>query len=240
MSLADQNVVWKDHRVIAGMNLQMARRRTALDAGAGHLGWRVGLGGPASLDMMETSGPLVGFLTDSTLIDSGATVSISNWTKAVIEFEIAAYLGSDLTAGCTAQEARAAISAIGPAIELADIDALIEAPGLTELLERDLFHRAVVLESPDRTRAGLVISGLTAQIYADGNQTGSVVQLEALTGPYPGVIATVANTLAEFGETLRAGDVVITGSVISPMPMNPEVEYTFQLEPFDAISIFIA
>jgi 2-keto-4-pentenoate hydratase len=53
-------------------------------------------------------------------------------------------------------------------------------------------------------------------------------------------VATVANTLASIGKTLRAGDVIITGSVTPPISVGEGSDFTFHLEPFAPISVEIS
>ncbi len=54
----------------------------------------------------------------------GLKVSLSGWQKPAAEAEIAAHIGRDLLAQANRDDVRAAVAAIGPAIELADIDKL--------------------------------------------------------------------------------------------------------------------
>lgn len=228
---------WEDARVIAGLTRQLALRKQMLDGGARPVGWKVGFGAPAALELMQITAPLPGFLTDFTVCESGATVDASGWGKPLIEFEVAVYLGSDLGPGATDDEARAAISAVGAAIELADVDLPIGPDQVEEIVAGDIFHTGVVFGEPDRGRAGLDISGLNARILIDGIERATTSDLQAITGSYPRIVADVANTLAAMGETLRAGDVIITGSVIPPVPLGEGTDYVFALEPLAPISV---
>lgn len=230
---------WEDPRVQAGLPRAMATRRRMTEAGANPLGWKVGFGAPAALELMQISAPLLGFLTDATLLESGAQVDGSTWTRGIVEFEVAVYLGTELGSGASDEEARAAISAVGPAIELADIDLPISADQVAEIVAGDIFHTGVILGEPDTGRAGLDILGLSARILVDNEQASATRELEAITGSYSGIVATVAETLAANDERLRAGDVIITGSVIPPIPVTSGTEYTFALDPFDPISVRI-
>jgi len=72
----------------------------------------------------------------------------------------------------------------------------------------NIFHRGVVLGDPDHDRSGLDTRGLRARAIIDGAEHASTADLEALTGRYEDVVATVASTLASSGETLRAGFVI--------------------------------
>jgi 2-keto-4-pentenoate hydratase len=228
---------WEDTRVAAGLRRQLTTRRRVLAEGAAGIGWKVGFGAPASLDLMDITAPLVGFLTDATVSPSGARIDTSGWIRGVVEFELAVYLGADLGPGASLDEAGAAISAVGPAIELANIDLPIEASGVEDIVAGNIFHEGVVFGAPDEGRAGLDITGLVARILVDGEQRATTTDLQAITGAYPLIVATVANTLAANGMTLRAGDLIITGSVVPPIPVTDGTEFTFVLEPFAPISV---
>ncbi len=232
---------WEDPRVVAGMTRQLAGRRDDLDRGASRLGWKVAFGAPASLVLMEISAPLVGYLTDATLVESGATIATGDWTAGVIEFEVAVWMGSDLGPDAAPDEARAAVSAVGAAIELADVDlAPIDAGAVEEILAGDIFHAGLVLGAPDASRSGLDTTGLLARISVDGGPLATVADLTALTGDHGRILTAVADTLAANGEQLRSGDVVITGSVVPPVPLVRGRLYEFALEPLAPISVWMA
>lgn len=231
---------WEDPRVGAGLERQLARRRGLLDVGAKPIGWKVGFGAPASLELMQITGPLLGFLTDATVLPSGAEVEVAGWERGIVEFEVAVYLGRELGAEASEGEAAAAIEAVGPAIELANIDLPLEAERVPDILAGDIFHEAVIFGKPDPARAGLDISGLWARVLIDGEERAATGELQAITGRYPWIVATVANTLAAHGERLVEGDVIITGSVVPPIPVGEGSEFTFVLEPFPPLSVVVA
>src|ERR1700760_1730463 len=125
------------------MRAQLEERRARLAGGDAPLGWKVGFGAPAALERYALSGPLVGFLLRSALVQSGDTVSLRGWAKPVAEPEIAVYLGADIPAGASATDAAAAVAALGPAIELADVDA--PPNEVDSILMRNIYQRRVVL-----------------------------------------------------------------------------------------------
>ncbi len=228
---------WEDPRVEAGLGRQLAVRSRLLDGGAGHVGWKVGFGAPSALELMQITAPLLGYLTDATVLDSGTHVHTTGWERGIVEFEVAVYLGEDLGAVTSADDAKAAVSAVGPAIELANVDLPVEASSVTEIVAGNIFHKGVVFGEPDVERARLDVTGLVARVLIDGRERFTTTDLQAITGPYPWIVMTVANTLEANGELLRAGDVIITGSVIPPVPVTEGKEFTFALDPFDGISI---
>ena len=231
---------WDDIRVRAGLARQLATRKRMLDEGATGVGWKVGFGAPSALELMRITAPLLGFVTDATILESGVWVDTAGWDRGVVEFEVAVYLGSDLGPGASDDEARAAISAVGSAIELANIDLPLEAASVEEIVAGDIFHRGVIFGKPDEGRAGLDITGLVARVLIDGEERATTSDLQAITGAYPRIVTTVADTLAANGERLRAGDAIITGSVIPPIRATEGIEFTFILDPFRPISVRVS
>jgi 2-oxo-3-hexenedioate decarboxylase len=228
---------WGDPRVRAGLARQFAARREALDAGALGIGWKVGFGAPASLDLMQISAPLMGYLTDETVLPSGTRVDTSGWSRGVVEFELYVVLGRDLGAVSSGEEAAGAVSAVGAAIELADVDLPVEASGVEDILASNIFHKGVVVGHADPARAGLDITGLVAHVLIDDEEYAVTGDLQAITGSYQGIVGTVADTLAANDELLREGDMIITGSVIPPVPVGTGTEFTFVLDPLEPISV---
>ncbi len=228
--------VWDAPLIKKGMTAQLAKRRARIAAGEKPLGWKVGLGAPATMERLKLSAPIVGFLMQRALLLSGSTVSLSGYTKPVAEPEICVRMARDLPSGASAAEAAAAVKDIFPAIELADLDPVPTIDNLDAVLEGDIFQRHVVLCG--NTRASAATSGLTSRVFRRGKEANVTADPEALTGKLPDIVAHVASTLAAFGEKLAAGDVIITGSITPPLTIEPdETELVHALEPIGEVSI---
>src|SRR5258708_18931937 len=83
----DAMKLWGDARVVRGMRAQLEMRRARLAAGDAPLGWKVGFAAPEMLKRLDIAGPLVGFLTRNALVQSGASIPLTGWTKPVAEPE---------------------------------------------------------------------------------------------------------------------------------------------------------
>jgi 2-keto-4-pentenoate hydratase len=178
---------------------------------------------------------VVGYLTDASVVASGGEVAIGDWTRPVAEPELAVHLDRDLPGDGDAAGVRAAIAAVAPAIELADVD--LPPDDLEVVLAGNVFHRAVVLGEPDPARRGGDVTGLEATVRIDGIEVARVIELEDLTGTVVAVVAHLSRLLADQGETMRAGDVVICGSVVPPLPLKPGSIVEFELTPMLPISV---
>ena len=195
----------------------LARHRQELAAGAVPLGWKVGFGAPAAMKRLGLDRPLVGALTAGRRLPPGASVSLEGWTRGVIEAEIAAYVGRDLGADATAEEAFAAVDGWSLAVELADVD--VPPDDIEEILAGNIYHRHVLLGdlAPDE----LDPTTVSVTVLRDGVAVAATDRPRELVGELGWVLATTASTLAAGGAALRAGDVVITGSVVPPIDLVP-------------------
>jgi 2-keto-4-pentenoate hydratase len=219
-----------------GMTAQLAKRRERMAAGEKPLGWKVGLGAPASMQKLGLAAPVVGYLMQRALLLSGSTASFAGYTRPVAEPEICVRMARDLAGGATAEAAAAAVKEILPAIEIADLDPVPTPDNIDAVLAGDIYQRHVVLCG--NTRAGASVAGLTSRVIRRGTEAARSTDPEALTGKLADIVAHVANTLAAFGEKLSAGDVIITGSIVPPPIIEPdETELTHALDPIGEVSV---
>jgi 2-keto-4-pentenoate hydratase len=222
-----------DPRIAEGMREQLALRRSRIRAGERPLGWKVGFGSPAAFEKLAIDRPLVGFLTDAGLLADGAEVPVGDWVAPALEAEIAVRVGADVPGDASRDAVRDAIAAAAAAIELADVHPPPEDVGA--ILAGNVFHRHVVLGSFDT--AGRDADGVSCRVLRDGIEIASTDDPAALTGEIAEVVRLTAGLLAACGETLRAGDVVITGAVVSPVPVAPGERYRVELEPLGALEL---
>jgi 2-keto-4-pentenoate hydratase len=227
---------WDDPRIARGMEKQLSQRRARIAAGEKPLGWKVGLGAPPAMERLKIKAPLVGFMMQKSLLENGSTVALAGWHKPVAEPEIAVTMGQDLPGGASREAAIAAIKGISPAIELADLN---PPPDDVEVaLAGNIFHRNVILGPCDTARAGAKLDGLTGHVFRRGALAAKQDNVEALIGEMIGIVIHVAGTLAANGERLRAGDVIITGSIVPPPIIEPdETEFAYALEPVGGLSV---
>ena len=220
------------------MEKQLELRRARLEAGQRSIGWKVGFGAPAAMEKLGISSPLIGFLTDKALLPPGTKVSIEGWVKPAIEPEIAIYIGEALDPQADRETLRAGIEAIGPAIELADLDpppVEVEA-----ILSGNIFNRHVILGKADPSRAGCILDGLTARVYRDEEELATITDLLALTGDLIEIVRHVVGTLASVGAGLRPGEVIIAGSIVPPIWAESSLDFRYELDPVDSISIYLS
>ncbi|MEJ2290948.1 MAG: fumarylacetoacetate hydrolase family protein [Deinococcales bacterium] len=228
----------QDPRIVAGMTRQLEVRRQRLATGEASLGWKLGFGTPAAMERLGIEAPLVGFLVDGATVEPGSTVSVAGWTNPVVEPEIAVIMGRDLPHAAHRDAVREAIAAVAPAIELADLS--FPPEDVEAILASDVYQRHVVLGRPDETRGGGRLDGLVATVDRDGARIATTDDPLAATGDLIDNVMHVANLLASLGEVLRAGEIILTGSIIPPIRADRSTEVRYVLDPIDTISVRLA
>jgi 2-keto-4-pentenoate hydratase len=224
-----------DARIERGTAAMLELRRARLAEGDRPLGWKVGFGSPAAFELLGTDRPLVGFLTDRGLVEDGATVPVRDWTQPMLEPEIAVHLGRDVDGAATHDDVRGAIRGLSAAIELADIDTPPADP--EPIIAGNIFHRHVLLGPVDERRT--TADGVRGRLVRDGEEIATTDAPEAATGELAEVVRLTAELLAAAGERLRAGDVVITGSIVPPVKVAPGERITAEIEPLGSLTVAI-
>jgi 2-keto-4-pentenoate hydratase len=225
-----------DPRIAKGMRAQMELLKRQLDGGAKQIGWKVGLGAPAMQTKCGLTAPIVGFLLDRAELASGATISLAGWQKPAAEAEIAAYIGRDLPAGAGREEVRRAVAALGPAIELADVDGPMD--DVQAVLAGGIFQRHVILGPRDAMRSGARLDGLKGRVSQSGRDVPVPADLETNIGEVVNIVRHVADIAAAVGGGLRAGQFIICGSLTVPMLLEPsESGIDFELAPIGGVSV---
>jgi 2-keto-4-pentenoate hydratase len=201
------------------MEAQLALRRERLAAGDAPLGWKIGFGTPEAFEKLGTSAPLVGFLLHSALVPSGTTYSIDGFGRPALEPEVAVRVGEG-----------GVPVALGPAFEIADVEPTSD---VERILAGDIFQRGVVV-GPMPGRVSL--EAASALVSVNGEEV-SVADPEELPGAILDLLAHVSGLLPKFGEQLRPGDLVITGSIVPPLQIEPGDRVEYELEGCGSISV---
>lgn len=168
--------------------------------------------------------PLLGHLATATLLESGARVSIGEWGTPLLEPEVAVRLEQAVPPGSSAEEAAAAIGAVGAAIELVDLGAIDK---VEEILAGNIFHRHVLLgEFVDIDAGGL--EEVRIAVTVNGEESEPSDPREVI-GDIGQVVASLADQAELLGESFEAGDVIITGAAVPPALIHPGDEYRVSL-----------
>jgi 2-oxo-3-hexenedioate decarboxylase len=199
-----------DPRISRGLEAQLRSWRSRIDRGERRVGWKVALNVPAVQERLGISAPVIGALSSGGELNPGASHSLAGGTRVGIEPEVAVHISAAVPAGESRGRAAAAIEALGAAIEVVDIDMPFD--DLERILARNVFQRAFMLGPALAERAGGDLGGVLAHVRRNGVEQESARAADML-GDLADVVILVADLLADAGEALAPGDVIISGSL---------------------------
>ncbi|WP_100639053.1 2-oxopent-4-enoate hydratase [Marinobacter salexigens] len=199
------------------ISLRVLERR--IESGEKVIGKKIGLTSKAVQNMLKVGQPDFGYLTDKMAYSQGEEVQISDrLMQPKAEGEIAFILKKDLLGpGLTAADVLAATDCVLPCFEV--VDSRIEN---WEIKIQDtvadnascgvfvLGDRAVNPRKVDLATCGMVVE-------KNGSIISTGAGAAALGSPVT-CVTWLANTLGQFGIPLKAGEVILSGSLV---PLEP-------------------
>lgn len=198
------------------ISLRLLQNR--LDSGEKVIGKKIGVTSKAVMDMLDVRQPDFGFMTDAMRYDGEMPIS-KTLIQPRAEGELAFLLKKDLTGpGISNADVLAATEAVMPCFEVVDSridDWKIKIQDtVADNASCGLFtvNEAAALDPRkiDLSTCGMVVTknGKVISTGAGAAAMGSPVNC----------VAWLANTLGQFGITLNAGDIILSGSLV---PLEP-------------------
>jgi 2-keto-4-pentenoate hydratase len=180
------------------------------------IGWKIGCTTPVMRRYLGIETPCAGGLFSAGCHESGVVLPAADFRRVGIECEIAVELGEDLRDPGEISAARAgqAVRSLRPAIEIVD-DRYADwrTAGTTTLIADDFFSAGCVLGQAVEPGAVPDLAGLEGRILVDGRIAGRGCGADVMGHPFA-ALAWLARSLVARGEALRAGDIVLTGSLV--------------------------
>lgn len=209
-----------------------------LDATHGRrVGYKIGLTSKRMQEMCGVDHPNSGVVFESRLHASGATLSLSKLLHLGIEFECCARLGTSLAPRgkpYTMDEVAAAVEAVCPAFEVID-DRNSDYPlDLLSLVADNSWNEGNVLGEfraswPDLATARSILE-------CDGKVIDRGVGRDVLSHPFE-PLRWLANHLNARGETLKKGEIVLTGSWVTTRFPKAGERYRHTIEGVGSVEV---
>ena len=209
---------------------------------AGHkrVGWKIGLTSRAMQEALGITTPDSGVICDDMIFAPGSVIPKGRFIQPRIEAELAFVLKADLAGdGVTRADVIAATDHIRPAIEILDTRILRKDPATGQM-------RSVIDTIADNAaNGGLVSLPVAIPPDTDLRWIGAIVRRDGVveeTGLGAGVlddpvlgIVWLCHRLAQFGQGLKAGEIVLSGSFIRPVECPPGTEVAADFGPWGTI-----
>lgn len=199
--------------------VQLAGMRLRLAEGHVIVGKKIGLTSKAMQTALGVFEPDYGYITDRMMALEGDTLSLSELIAPKVEAEVAFVLKEDLVGpGVTVAKVLQATAGIMPALEIIDTrikdwkikiqDTIADGASIGKVI---VSGRLVPVDEFDLRFMGLVLE--------KNGETVATAAGAAVLGHPANAVAWLANKLAAYGITLKAGEIIMSGSLTAACPV---------------------
>lgn len=215
----------------AGMDdayrIQAAFVARKMAAGRTRIGWKIGLTSRAMQSALNIDIPDSGVLLDDMLFANGATIPRGRFIQPRVAAEIALVMKTPLQGSeIGVADVLAATDYLLPSLEILDTRILRVDPEtrrartLVDTVSDNAANAGIVLGDFKLDPAASDLRWMGAIVLRDGVVEETGLGAGVLNHPAAGV-AWLANRLALYGQSLAAGDIVLSGSFIRPLEALP-------------------
>ncbi len=223
--------------------IQAALTRRKLAAGRKVIGWKIGLTSKAMQAALGIDIPDSGMLFDDMWFNNGATVPAGRFIQPRIEAEIAFVMKAPLAgADVSRADVLAATDCVAPAIEILDtrIQRADPETGRTRTVVDTIADNAanagIVLGEARHTAGAHDLRWVGAIVSRDGAVEETGLGAGVLNDPVESVVW-LARRMARYGQTIEAGQVILSGSFIRPVECPPGTAIAADFGPFGSVAV---
>ena len=223
-----------------GYRIQRAVHDLLLPSAGAMVGYKIGCTSAVMQQYLGIPHPCGGGVFARGVHDSGASLQLRDYVRVGVECEIAVRLGQDLPAAqapFTADSVARAIEAYHPAIEIVDERYADWASlGAATLVADDFFAAGCVLGKPVARSAAPDLLSVVGRATVNGIEVGQGTGADVLGHPHNPLVW-LADHLAQEGRGLRAGQIVLTGSLVKTIWLDAAATVTMDLSGLGAVEV---
>jgi 2-keto-4-pentenoate hydratase len=190
---------------------ELVRRKLA--GGIQQVGWKAGATTAPAQASFGLSGPSYGVLFDHGAVADGGSIPLALLIHPRVEVEIAFHMAQDLIGpGVTPDQALDAAASVCAAFEVVDPRTRDWDVKMPEMIADNVFQARYVLGVQHVAAGAFDLGAVEAVLTKNGAEVARGTGTNVLGHPAM-ALAWLANRLADDGEHLRAGQVVLTGTL---------------------------
>lgn len=195
--------------------LSMGRR---YDRGERRVGIKMGLTSRAKMQQVGVSEVIWGRLTSAMRLVEGGDLVRARYVHPRVEPEIAYIIGKPLSGEVSPAEALAAVEAVAPAVEIIDSRFRNFKFTLPDVVADNASSSGFILGAWAKPDTDVSNTGIVMEVDGRPVQIGSSAAI--LGNPIRSLVA-AARAVAQAGEPLEAGDIVLAGGATAAHPLTP-------------------
>jgi 2-keto-4-pentenoate hydratase len=202
-------------------------------------GFKIGATAKRMQDYLGLSGPAAGFMASGGIHRSGAILRYADFQRPGMECELAVRLAADLAGPCTAEQAAGAVGDLIAAIEIVENRySDLAAVGTATMIGDQVYHAAAILGEPGTVDwRGLDIGALHGRLVIDGHKRDEGVGADLMGHPFNCLAWLAGSSVAKAFGGLKAGQVVMLGSVTPPVWLTGPATVSVDFAPLPPVLV---
>jgi 2-keto-4-pentenoate hydratase len=201
--------------------VQLLTIQKKVEAGQRIVGKKIGLTSAAMQNLLGVDQPDYGHLLDGMVIENGGEISLDKVLQPKVEAEIAFVLKKDLVGPrVTEMDVLQATDYVLPALEIVDSRIADWNIKLQDTIADNASSGLYVLGGKPLSIDQLDLAQVGMVLYKNGEIMNTGVGAAALGHP-AACVAWLANKLFEYGITLKAGEVILSGALSAAINGEP-------------------
>lgn len=198
--------------------IQLRTIETKIKNGAVVVGKKIGLSSKAMQEMFGVNEPDYGHILDNAMIMEGQPISMSRLIQPRVEGEICFLLKGDLKGpGVTTADVLTATAGVIPAFEIIDSRNRDWRIKIQDTIADNAGNALVVLGGKLTAITNLDLRLIGMVLEKDGDIVATAAGAAVWGNPVQAV-AWLANTLGQYGISLRSGEFIMSGSLTAAVP----------------------
>ncbi len=205
-------------------------------------GFKIGATGGRMQAYLGVDAPIGGFMQAPDVHQGHAELRFADYRRPGLECEVAVRLGRDLAPGrYSLEQVTAAVGDFFAGIEIVENRyGDLKELGTPVLVADQMFHAAAVIGATGGVDwRGLDLAAFTGRIEVTGGVSDSGVTSDLMGHPLNGLIWLAGSPLVAAFGGLKAGQVVMLGSVTPPVWLEGPVQATVSFPPFPAVTVHL-
>ena len=215
--------------------VQAALVRRKLAAGRKVIGWKIGLTSKAMQYALNIDIPDSGVLLDDMMFENGATIPAGRFIQPRIEAEIAFVMKAPLAGkDVTRNDVIAATEYVAPSLEILDTRILRADPvtgrarKICDTISDNAANAGIVLGGGKHAVDQFDLRWVGAIVSRNGEVEETGLGAGVLGDPVTGIVW-LAHRMADYGQRIEPGQVILSGSFIRPVecPSGSQIHADF-------------
>ena len=212
----------------------------AADSG-GFAGYKIAYTTKVMQQRLGAKEPVYGRVLSDTVFNSPVALASADYVRIGVECEVAVFVSKDMSISDSPFDKDSVYESLGDialAFEIIDGRSSAGEPTVPQSIATNISGAGIVLGKPVHNWRDLDIPSAKCELFINQESVGAGKGSDVNGHPVE-PMTWIANSLASRGKSLKAGDIVITGSMIPPVFLDRGVTALVEMDHLGSVALHV-